>query len=306
MRAVVTLVSFVAILWTLSGPFTIPGVNVTVPGYMVWAALLYAIVGTWLTDRIGRPLVTLNFNQQRYEADFRFSLVRFRENTEASPSTTARPTSCAGSATASVTSCGTGGPHAPAEAADLLYRGLRAGRHHLPLHGGGAALLPRRVRAGRAHADRLRVRPGAGLALLHHLLVHRHRGVARGGGEAGRLQGSARPGPHRGGRPGHSPRRVPRGRAGVEHVHLALPGGRPSSRTSPSRCAAGIPRSSAGPRGGKSTLFRAIAGIWPFGYGRITMPAGARVLFLPQKPYLPLGAMREVLTIRGLRSQCRT
>jgi len=75
MRAVVTLVSFVAILWTLSGPFTIPGVNVTVPGYMVWAALLYAIVGTWLTDWIGRPLVTLNFNQQRYEAHFRFSLV---------------------------------------------------------------------------------------------------------------------------------------------------------------------------------------------------------------------------------------
>ena len=49
---------------------------------MVWAALLYAIVGTWLTNLIGRPLVRLNFNQQRYEADFRFSLVRFRENTE--------------------------------------------------------------------------------------------------------------------------------------------------------------------------------------------------------------------------------
>src|SRR5688572_1568705 len=82
LRAVVTLVSFIAILWVLSGPFTIPWINVTVPGYMVWAALLYAIVGTWLTDLIGRPLVTLNFNQQRYEADFRFSLVRFRENTE--------------------------------------------------------------------------------------------------------------------------------------------------------------------------------------------------------------------------------
>jgi putative ATP-binding cassette transporter len=55
----------------------------TLPGYMVWAALLYALAGTWLTNWIGRPLVRLNFDQQRYEADFRFSLVRFRENAEA-------------------------------------------------------------------------------------------------------------------------------------------------------------------------------------------------------------------------------
>jgi putative ATP-binding cassette transporter len=84
LRAAVTLVSFVAILWWLSGSLSIPlpGGSITVPGYMVWAALLYAIVGTWLTDRVGRPLVRLNFDQQRYEADFRFGLVRFRENTE--------------------------------------------------------------------------------------------------------------------------------------------------------------------------------------------------------------------------------
>src|ERR671925_1807397 len=84
LRAVVTLVSFVAILWGLSGPLTIPlgRFSVTLPGYMIWAALLYAIVGTWLTNRVGRPLVRLNFDQQRYEADFRFGLVRFRENAE--------------------------------------------------------------------------------------------------------------------------------------------------------------------------------------------------------------------------------
>src|SRR5262245_31783015 len=84
LRAVGTLVSFVAILWGLSGPLTIPlgRVSMTLPGYMIWAALLYAIVGTWLTNWVGRPLVRLNFDQQRYEADFRFGLVRFRENTE--------------------------------------------------------------------------------------------------------------------------------------------------------------------------------------------------------------------------------
>src|SRR5256712_11342981 len=84
LRAQVTLVSFVVILWGLSGPVVIPlgRASIAVPGYMVWPALVYAIVGTWVTSRIGRPLVQLNFEQQRYEADFRFGLVRFRENAE--------------------------------------------------------------------------------------------------------------------------------------------------------------------------------------------------------------------------------
>ena len=84
LRAIVTLVTFVAILWGLSGSLVVPvgGVTLHLPGYMVWVAVLYAILGTWVTDWLGRPLVRLNFDRQRYEADFRFSLVRFRENTE--------------------------------------------------------------------------------------------------------------------------------------------------------------------------------------------------------------------------------
>src|SRR5262249_14540286 len=84
MRAVVTLVTCVAMLWGLSGTLTVPvgGLSLTLPGYMVWVAVLYAIGGTWVTDWLGRPLVRLNYDRQRYEADFRFSLVRFRENTE--------------------------------------------------------------------------------------------------------------------------------------------------------------------------------------------------------------------------------
>ena len=84
LRALVTLVAFVAILWALSGTLTVPlgWSSLTLPGYLVWAAILYAIAGTWLTHWIGRPLVRLNFDKQRCEADFRFGLVRFRENSE--------------------------------------------------------------------------------------------------------------------------------------------------------------------------------------------------------------------------------
>src|SRR3984893_5767466 len=85
LTSVVSLASFLVILWGLSGPANIPiGPRGTLhlPAYLVWAALLYAGVGTWLTIKIGRPLVPLNFDQQRLEADFRFSLVRFRENAE--------------------------------------------------------------------------------------------------------------------------------------------------------------------------------------------------------------------------------
>ena len=79
-----TLVSFIGILWALSGPLTIPlyGRTLTVPAYLVWAAILYALAGSALTHWIGRPLVRLNARQQRTEADFRFGLVRLRENAE--------------------------------------------------------------------------------------------------------------------------------------------------------------------------------------------------------------------------------
>ena len=82
--SIVTLVSFVVILWGLSSsfPLVIGSQSFNIPGYLVWAALIYAVLGTWVTHLVGRPLIKLNFDQQRYEADFRFSLVRLRENAE--------------------------------------------------------------------------------------------------------------------------------------------------------------------------------------------------------------------------------
>jgi putative ATP-binding cassette transporter len=84
LNSVVSLASFVGILWTLSGPFsfTLGGTQITVPGYMVWVAVIYAGVGSFLTYFIGRPLVKTNFKLQKYNASFRFNMVRLRENAE--------------------------------------------------------------------------------------------------------------------------------------------------------------------------------------------------------------------------------
>lgn len=81
---IVSLASFVFILYSISGPlaFTVSGHHIVINGYMVWAALLYAIVGTYITFKIGRPLIKLNFRQETVEADFRFGLMRVREYAE--------------------------------------------------------------------------------------------------------------------------------------------------------------------------------------------------------------------------------
>lgn len=80
---VLTLVTFTIVLWNLSGSITVPIMGgIEVPGYMMWVAIVYAAVGSWLTYKIGRPLVRVNFDLQRYNADFRYRMVRVRENAE--------------------------------------------------------------------------------------------------------------------------------------------------------------------------------------------------------------------------------
>ncbi len=83
--SIVSVASFLIILWTLSGSADIPlgkWQTIHIPAYLLWAALIYSAIGTWLTTKLGRSLVPLNYLHQRYEADFRFSLVRLRENAE--------------------------------------------------------------------------------------------------------------------------------------------------------------------------------------------------------------------------------
>ena len=164
---IVTLFSFLGILWSLSGNFTLLGISI--PGYMVWVALVYAIVGTWLTHLVGRPLAALRFRQQRVEADFRYGLVRVRENMEgiALYNGEAEEKGVLGHRFHSVIG-NWWGDHAAHQDAERADRRLRAGGGHLPVHRRRSALLLRPDTARRPDPDRRRVRPGAGRAVLVH------------------------------------------------------------------------------------------------------------------------------------------
>ncbi len=302
MRAVVTLISFVTILWGLSGAFTLPWIGLTIPAYMVWAALLYAIVGTWLTDLIGRPLVRLNFNQQRYEADFRFNLVRFRENTE-------------GVALYRGEADELRGFRERFAAVVNNWWGIMRQRKRLTGFQSGfaqiAIIFPFVVAAPRYFRGEIQlgglVQTASAFGQVQDALsyiVSSYTELAEWRAVVERLAGFGRAIER-----AHAEaavegiRRTEEDGAALalKDVDLLLPGGRPLMHGVDLTFRRGDNALISGPTGsGKSTLFRAIAGIWPFGRGEISMPAHGRVLFLPQKPYLPIGTLREVVSYPNL------
>ncbi|MFM9888567.1 MAG: ABC transporter ATP-binding protein/permease [Burkholderiales bacterium] len=300
LQQVVTLVSFIVILWSVSGPleFEFAGSNWVIPGYMVWVAVLYAIAGSFATYHIGRPLVGLNFRQERYEADFRFSLVRMREHAEGIALYRGEP----------------------AERANLEEKveGIRINwwrlmRANLRLnvltnaYAQLAVVFPFFVAAPRYFSGAIPfgtltqisdafgtvqgslswfVQSYASLAgwkasvdrlLTFHDAVHdatdesrKQEGVKRLAATEREIQAA------------NLSLVLPNGRALITDATFTL---KPASRV--------LLR---GPSGsGKSTVFRAIAGIWPYGSGSVRIPQGARVLFLPQKPYIPIGTLRAAV-----------
>ncbi len=165
LSAMVTLGSFVVILWTLSAaaPLHLFGTEWNIPGYLVWAALIYAVIGTVLTHLIGWPLVGAQFPcSSAIEADFRFNLVRVRENSEqiallkgeaAENERLLRTLRPRGGELAA--------DHEAHQEADVLHRGLFAGLDHLSLCRGQPRLLRRQDAARRTDADRIRLQQRA-------------------------------------------------------------------------------------------------------------------------------------------------
>jgi putative ATP-binding cassette transporter len=297
LSSVVTLFSFLTILWSLSGSITIPlgGFGaIAVPAYLVWCAVIYAVIGTWITVKVGRPLVALNFAQQRYEADFRFSLVRLRENTEAVAlySGEERELGIFRQRFGHVV-----------DNFMAIMRRIRVINWWTSFYGQFAVIFPYIVVAPRYFAKEVQLGGlmqtadafGTVQGALS-FIVNSYTDIASwqsvvqrlvGFDERVRVIATAARGPQ--------PIAVARSGEGVAVSDLALdlPGGAALLRHVDLAAKPGEALLVTGPTGsGKSTLLRAISGIWPYGKGAVRMAAG-KLLFLPQKPYLPLGTLRE-------------
>jgi putative ATP-binding cassette transporter len=300
LNSVVTLFSFLSILWVLSGPLTIPlgsyG-SFTLPGYMLWCALVYAIAGTWLTFRIGRPLVGLSFRQQRYEADFRFALVRLRENTEA--------VALYGGEERELTAFRDRFVHVVDNFWAIMRR-TKMINWWVNFYNQFATIFPYIVAAPRFFAKAMQLGGYMQTADAFgqvqgamSFIVNAYTDIAAWQSVVQRLAGfDARVREITAAAQGPQPIAVERAGIGlaVAGLDLDLPHGVPLLRRIGLNVAPGEAVLVTGPTGsGKSTMLRAIAGIWPYGKGAVRIALG-KLLFLPQKPYLPLGTLREALS----------
>ncbi|HLY47090.1 MAG TPA: ABC transporter ATP-binding protein/permease [Stellaceae bacterium] len=309
LNSVVTLLSFLFILWTLSGALSVPiggGRHFDIPGYMVFAAIIYAVGGTWLTQRIGYPLVGLLFNQQRYEADFRFSLVRLRENAEgvAFHGGESREFDVFQSRFTRIV---------------LNWWNVIRRRKKLTWfttsYSQLAIVFPFIVAAPRYFSKQIQL---GGLMQISSafgqvqdslsFIVSSYTEIAEYQSVVERLRGfRARVDEIGSARQGPQPIALERGGEGVtvHGLELNLPGGEMLRDDIALAARPGEPLLVTGPSGsGKSTLLRAIAGLWPFGRGQIRVGEGP-VLFLPQRPYLPLGTLADAITYPELEHEPR-
>jgi putative ATP-binding cassette transporter len=301
LSAVVTLASFIVILWGLSAasPLTLFSHEFTIPGYLVWGALIYAVFGTALTQWIGSPLVNLDFQQQRYEADFRFNLVRVRENSEQIALL-------------------------QGESAERQRLSERFGRvvdnwygimqrtkrltAFTASYAQAAVIFPYILVAPAYFADKIQLggmmQTASAFSSVQKALsffVAVYRSLAEWRAVVARLDGfemaigSAATLTKR----ADSIHVVPSpgsDKIELEQLLVRLPNGRPlvsadgfSIRSNERTLVTGASGA------GKSTLFRAIAGVWPFGRGSIAVPAKAKLMMLPQRPYFPVGSLKAAI-----------
>ena len=300
LSSVVTLISFVSILWMLSGTlsFALNGSQIDIPGYMVWVALVYAIAGTLLIHFIGRPLIGLNFNQQKFEANFRFTLVRFRENAESIALYAGEADEMRG---------------LQRRFSDVVanWWAIMKRQKTLTWFRSGysqiAIIFPFVVAAPRYFAGSIQLgglmQTASAFGQVQDALswfVNAYTQLAEWKATVDRLttfhhaihraQQEAQP------NTGVTVTESDSADFAARGMKIDLPGGQPLLAPFDVEFKPGETVLVTGASGsGKSTLFRAFAGIWPFGHGTVLKPHTARVLFLPQKPYLTIGTLREQL-----------
>ena len=299
MNAVVTLVSFVGILWGLSGSFAFDfnGDSYVIPGFMVWMAVAYALAGSVLTHYIGRPQIALNFKQQRFEADFRHHLIRVREYSESIALDRGEPVERTQLGGRFTTLLGN-------------YLSLIKAQKRLiwfnTFYGQAAVVFPFIVAAPRFFSGAIQLgelmQISSAFGRVQDSLswfVDNYSSLAAWRATTDRiisfeesfqaLQQAEL---------AHTQDATQSDHLSVDDLHIALPGQVALLSGSGLTLSAGDTLLIKGPSGsGKSTLFRALAGIWPWARGRLHLPTDFddRVMFLPQKPYFPNGPLRTAL-----------
>ena len=299
LNAIVTLASFVVILWGLSESAPLALFGWTIPGYLVWSALIYAAAGTIFTHLIGRPLTLLNFNQQRYEADFRFALVRTRENSEQ---------------IALLHGEGTQRVRLLERFSAVVENWIRIMKRTKQLtfltasYNQASVVFPVVVVSPAYFAGKLQLggltQTASAFGSVQTALsffINVYRAFAEWRAVIERLAGfeasidSARALSRE--RPTVQIRPAATSDVALDGVGVTLPSGKPLVVADGVHFAPRDQVLVTGPSGsGKSTLFRTIAGIWPFGTGTVTVPQGAKPMTLPQRPYLPIGTLEGAVS----------
>ena len=302
LKAACTFISFVFILYQLSGPLTFNflGRSWTIPGYMLWASLIYSIIGTWLTHLVGRKLVKLNFIQQRYEADFRFSMIRLRESAESVAFY--RGEAQEGSVFKNRFKL----------LLDNFWQLVNKQKQLVFLSSGYsqiAIIFPFVVAMNRYLAKEVSLgglmQVASAFGRVQDSLsyfVDMYSSIAQWQAVVVRLTYFGRH-MHEVSQQAeqfHVERFATSEAVSAENLQVNLPDGSPLLQNINFKL---LPQHNVLIKGvsgsGKSTLLRALAGIWPFVEGKINLPPTQELMFIPQKPYLPLGSLREALLYPG-------
>jgi putative ATP-binding cassette transporter len=293
-----SLVSFSIVLWGLSDNFTFPGTDVVVPGFLFWVGLIYAGAGTLITHLIGRPLIRLFFERQHMEADFRFSLARLREYSE--------QVALLNGESVEQASLGRRFGAVVANFIALIRRrmkligftatfgqmkGIMPYIFTAPFYFAGKIQLGVMTQTAEVFGQ---VADALTFFIDYYTSLAGFKSVvdrlSSFDGAIERAHGLDTAGPQ------HSPAPAGAAKISLENVDVALPDGRHTVSASDLTLTGGESVLLSGPSGaGKSTLFRAIGGVWPYGGGTIRIPEGARVMVVPQKPYIPIAPLREAV-----------
>lgn len=302
LKAFCTFASFVVILYNLSGSlsFTFMGKTWTINGYMLWASLLYSVIGTYITHIVGRKLVKINFIQQKYEADFRFSMIRLRESAESVAFYRGEAQE------------GSVFKQRFKMLLDNFWKLVNKQKQLVFLNSGYsqiAIIFPFVVAMNRYLTKEVTLgglmQVASAFGRVHDSLsyfVDMYSSIAQWQAVVMRLTcfGHHMHDVYQQAERFHVERFAAADVVEVDNMQINLPDGKPLLENISFTLHPGHNVLIKGVSGsGKSTLLRAISGIWPFVDGKIFLPERDKLMFIPQKSYLPLGTLRAALNYPG-------